>query len=88
MTDREKLAQEIEGLNDLGLRRQCVDILINARLGGHNIEETIRRADILYRYITNGEIPTDGEELAAPLPPIPRDIPITPTPIPNKPVCG
>lgn len=89
MTDREKLAEEIEGIPFFGtfttppdapaLRRQCVETIINARLGGHNIEETIRRADMLYRYITNGEIPVKKKaaEHPAPLPPITPDEPAT-----------
>lgn len=87
MTDREKLAEEIEGIPFFGtfttppdapaLRRQCVETIINARLGGHNIEETIRRADMLYRYITNGEIPVKKEKNPALLPPIPQDEPST-----------
>lgn len=87
MTDREKLAEEIEGIPFFGtfttppdapaLRRQCVDTIIRANLHSHNIEETIRRADMLYRYITTGEFPVKKEKKPAPLPPITPDEPAT-----------
>lgn len=77
MTEREQLAKEIEGLGDglihggytitdpdeVSLRSQCLDTIIRNHLHSYDITETIRRADILYRYISKGEIPgKDNEE--------------------------
>ena len=72
MTEREQLAEEIEGLgdgltiggftitdpNEVSLRKYCVEKIISTGLLSHDINETVRRADILYRYISNGETDT------------------------------
>lgn len=72
MTEREQLAEEIEGLgdgltiggftitdpNEVSLRKYCVEKIISTGLLSHDINETVRRADTLYRYISNGETDT------------------------------
>lgn len=69
MTEREQLAKEIEGLgdgltfggftitdpNEVCLRKYCVEKIISTGLLSRDINETVRRADILYRYISSGE---------------------------------
>lgn len=83
-------------MDEKELRSYCFDAIIRANLRGHNITETVRRADILYRYIVNGEVPDKGEEKPpVPLPDIPRDEPLygrklprTPEPVHPKPVKG
>ena len=72
MTEREQLAEEIEGLgdgltiggftitdpNEVSLRKYCVEKIISTGLLSRDINETVRRADTLYRYISNGETDT------------------------------
>ena len=72
MTEREQLAEEIEGLgdgltiggftitdpNEVSLRKYCVEKIISTGLLSRDINETVRRADILFRYISNGETDT------------------------------
>lgn len=69
------------------LRKYCVETVIRNQ-PQLNISEIIRSADLLFKYIKGGEVPVEEERAKAPLPNIPRDIPITPKPIPTKPVCG
>ena len=69
------------------LRKYCAEIIIRSQ-SQLNISEIIRSADLLFKYIKDGEIPIEDRRTKARLPDIPRDIPITPKPIPTKPVPG
>lgn len=69
------------------IRKYCVETIIRNQ-SQLNISEIIRSADLLFKYIRDGEVPVEEKRGKAKLPDIPRDIPITPQPIPTRPVPG
>lgn len=74
MKNRKELASEIEslteggytfdafttaaGTDNISLRLYCVETVIRSGLLSRDINETVRRADILFRYISNGKTDT------------------------------
>lgn len=74
MKNRKEFAREIEslteggytfdtfttaaGTDNISLRLYCVETVIRSGLLSRDINETVRRADTLYRYISNGETDT------------------------------
>lgn len=79
--------RKMNKMEETELRKYCVEAIIRNQ-SQLDISEIIRNADHLFKYIKDGEIPIEEKRTKAPLPGIPRDIPITPKPIPPKPVCG